>query len=110
MRESFVDRKVAKTARRHYHTPDMDNTNSNENNVGKLVFLGILLVAIVAAWTVSTRRTTLIMEPVASICDELTVSMPVGAYWQSPSKGSWVYSENAFLQKSTHGNGQDCTV
>lgn len=105
-----MDRKVAKTTGPHYHTPDMDNINSNEFNVSKLVFLGILLAAIVAAWTVSTSRTTLIMEPVAPVCDELTVSMPAGASWQSASKGSWVYNENAFLQKSVHGNGPDCTV
>lgn len=86
----------------------MDGTNSDKFSIGKLVFLGIFLAAVLAAWMVSTSRTTLKMEPVAAVCDELTVSMPTGKQWENPSKGEWVYQQNMFIQQRVHGAHRDC--
>jgi hypothetical protein len=108
--ESFVDRKVAKTRNRQYHTAAMDTTKSSSFDTSKLVFLGILLAAVAAVAVFSSGRTTLKMAPVAPACGELAVSMPTGSYWQSPSKDEWAWQPNALVQTSVHYPSKDCTV
>jgi hypothetical protein len=95
---------------RDYYRPSMERTDSRQFDISKLVFLAILLAAVFAAWTVSTRRTTLEMQPVDPVCDEMGISMPSGGGWQSIGAEGWTYQQSTFFLKRVYGDEQTCTA
>ncbi len=95
---------------RDYYGPSMERTDSRQFDVSKLVFLAILLAAVFAAWTVSTRRTRLEMQPVDPVCDEFGISMPSGGGWQSIGGEGWAYQQSTFFLKRVYGQDQTCTA
>jgi hypothetical protein len=88
----------------------MDSDNSRSFYTSKLVFLGILVAAVAAVWSYSTRHTALEMTPASVLCGELSVSMPGGLYWESPSKGVWTWQPNAYGLSAIHMPAKDCSV